>query len=460
MRNLAISSVIPGLVFPALSDGRGNALLALLYQLEQSQWWSPEQLLRQQLSQLRSLLNHAAAEVPFYRRGPFVEISRAETLNLDAWYRLPILTRADVQTAADQMLACSIPASHGETDEIFTSGSTGKPVRVVRTRLSGLFWSAFTLRDHLWHGRDLRGKLCGIRQSKPGQALYPEGEHASSWGASSGTVFTTGPYAGLNITTPLEQQADWLVREDPDYLLTHPSVAWRLAQYFSEHSMELGNLKQVLTISESLPAGLRELCRAAWRVPVIDLYSSREAGYIALQCPANDLYHVQTEGIFVEVLDDSGRPCSPGQPGRVVVTPLHNFAMPLLRYDLGDVAELGTPCSCGRGLPVIARIMGRRQNMLLRPDGREIWPLLSSADISALLSAAPIRRYQIAQTSIGRLELRVDTAEPLSEGQSAALAKMIADKFSDLFSVAVRRTPLEPGPSGKFEDVVRTFEIV
>ena len=132
--------------------------------------------------------------------------------------------------------------------------------------------------------------------------------------------------------------------------------------------------------------------------------------------------------------------------------------MPLLRYELGDWAEVGPPCSCGRGLPVIARIIGRRQKMLLRPDGREIWPLLSSSDIAALLAAAPIRRYQMAQTSPVTIELRVETAEPLSKEQASGLAQALSGKFSNLFNIAVKRTSLEPGPNGKFEDVVREFE--
>jgi hypothetical protein len=93
--------------------------------------------------------------------------------------------------------------------------------------------------------------------------------------------------------------------------------------------------------------------------------------------------------------------------------------------------------------------------MLLRPNGSEIWPLLSSGDIAALLAAAPLRRYQIAQVAPTRLELRVETAEPLSQGQQAELVDVIDRKFSHLFEVSVRRAVLEPGPSGKFEDVVR-----
>jgi phenylacetate-coenzyme A ligase PaaK-like adenylate-forming protein len=96
-----------------------------------------------------------------------------------------------------------------------------------------------------------------------------------------------------------------------------------------------------------------------WDVPLTDLYAADEAGCIALQCPDHEHYHVQSESVLVEVLDVEGRACAPGAVGRVVVTTLQNFAMPLVRYDIGDVAEAGDPCPCGRGLPVLRRIARR-----------------------------------------------------------------------------------------------------
>jgi phenylacetate-CoA ligase len=95
----------------------------------------------------------------------------------------------------------------------------------------------------------------------------------------------------------------------------------------------------------------------AWGVPVIFIYSRAEIGVMALQCPQNDHLHVQSENVRLEVLDDDNMPCQPGETGRVVVTPLHNYQTPLVRYEIGDYAEVGEACSCGRGLPVLIRIL-------------------------------------------------------------------------------------------------------
>jgi phenylacetate-CoA ligase len=138
----------------------------------------------------------------------------------------------------------------------------------------------------------------------------------------------------------------------------------------------------------------------------------------------------------------------------VVATPLHNFAMPLIRYDIGDLAEVGPPCPCGRGLPVLRRVLGRTQNMLLLPSGERRWPLLSSGDIAALLSAAPpVRQYQLAQKALDLIELRLVVARPLAPGEEEALGAWVRAKFGPSFRAAFAYPPELPRTAaGKFED--------
>jgi phenylacetate-CoA ligase len=138
------------------------------------------------------------------------------------------------------------------------------------------------------------------------------------------------------------------------------------------------------------------------------------------------------------------------------VTPLHNLAMPLIRYDIGDAAEVGAPCPCGRGLPVIARILGRRQNMLRLPGGGRRWPLLSSGDLGALVAAVPgLRQYRIVQVSLDALRVEIVAPGGVTEAEAAAAASWARRKFGEGFAVTVR--PLEDLPrsaAGKTEDFV------
>ena len=454
MTETPLKSAVDDICWPAVPEPRGSALLAVLFQLEQSQWWTAERIQERQIEQLELLLAHARRHVPFYRkRLKGIRHSAKPSLFLENWARLPLLRRDEIQAAGETLMSRALPPSHGGTSEIFTSGSTGKPIRAVRSELWRLFWSAFTIRDHLWHRRDMRGKFAAIRESGKGKAPYPDGSTASYWGRSSSRVFDTGPSVGLNITCSVEQQVDWLRRQEPDYLLTHPTMVQSLAGYCLDRGIELPGLRQVETISEIVQPVTRTLCREAWDVPLIDMYTAREAGYIALQCPDHEHYHIQSEGIFVEVLDDAGRPCSPGEVGRVVVTPLHNFAMPLIRYDIGDYAELGAPCPCGRGLSVLRRVLGRKQNMLVLPSGEERWPLLSSENIRGLLALAPIRQYQFVQKSLEAMELRLAVERALTDAEENALRRWVIEKFGQPFDVDLAyHEEIPRTAAGKYQD--------
>ncbi|MGD9881178.1 MAG: phenylacetate--CoA ligase family protein [Reyranella sp.] len=452
---LPFESALPDIAWPAPVSPRGMAVLSLLFQLERTERWPPELLRDFQRRQLERLVAHAASHVPYYRDRLMPLAGVEGEAFWQAWQRLPLLTRADVQGAGDDLLSRSIPEGHGELAEFFTSGSTGRPVRALRTELAQLYWNAVTVRDHLWHGRDLSGKLAAIRDSTPGKALYPQGRRLERWGFSTAEIFATGPCVTLNILTATEDQLAWLVRERPDYLITHPTILDRLLRASARTGTKPDGLKQILTISEVLPPGLRELCRQVWGLSIADTYSSREIGYLALQCPQAEHYHLQSETVLVEILDERGRPCAPGEVGRVVATPLHNLAMPLLRYELGDYAEVGEACGCGRGLPVVRRILGRRQNMLRLPDGGERWPLLSSSDIGRLLALTPIRRYQFVQTHLDRLEVRLETARQLDDDEARQVIEWTRAKFGAGLRIELTFPDvLAPTAAGKFEDFI------
>ena len=361
--------------------------------------------------------------------------------------------------AGDALLSTALPASHGATGEIFTSGSTGQPLRAVRSQLWELFWRAFTVRDHLWHRRDLTGKLAVIRESGEGKAPWPNGSEAPNWGSSSGALFDTGPCVSLNIRCSTQQHMDWLVRQDPDYLLTHPTVLQALLAHSFDNGVRLSRLKQIETLSEILRPATRALCEATWGVPVVDIYTTREAGYLALQCPEHEHYHVQSEGVLLEVVGKDHKPVKPGEIGRVLVTPLHNFAMPLLRYEIGDYAEPGEPCPCGRGLPVLKRILGREQNMLTLPGGERRWPLLSSADIRGMLEIAPVRQYQFVQKSTEKIELRLVVARPLTESDETALGDFVRKRFGHPFAVEFKYFDEIPrGRTDKYQDFISEID--
>jgi phenylacetate-CoA ligase len=447
-----------GSVWPALPSQRGAALLALLYQLEETQWWSAERLAEHQLLQLQALLRHAWETVPYYRMRLGAAGYRPEgAIDLAGWRALPLLTRRDIQKTGKSLASLKLPPEYAPTIEVQTSGSTGQPVKVAGTQLDALMWEALTLREHLWHRRDPSGRLAVIRANAPGLAGAASVTMLEDWGPPASHVFETGPAAAMNFSADVATQAGWLKRHAPEYLLTYPNNLQALVRHFAARGERLPRLREVRTIGETVTPELRAACREAWDVAIVDTYSSNELGYLALQCPESGLYHVMAESVMVEILAADGTPCAPGESGRVVATSLHNLAMPLVRYELADHAEAGGPCPCGRGLPTITRILGRSRNMLRLPGGGERWPLVG---FDRYREIAPIRQYQLIQHSLEEIEARFVADRALSRGEEERLTRVIQTALGHPFRL--RFTYLEGeiprGAGGKFEEFVSLVE--
>ena len=183
-----VRSALAGMAWPGLPARHATNSLALLYQLEHSQWLPAEELLRLQFRQINLVLRHAFETVPYYRARRHewgIDLDHAITPE-EYRRRVPILTRAEVQQLGDDLLSADIPPSHGKSGSVFTSGSTGRPIKVIKTELTETFWNAFTVRDHLWH-RDPNLKLASIRPLPDNEAVYPEGKLFKNWGGHGGT---------------------------------------------------------------------------------------------------------------------------------------------------------------------------------------------------------------------------------------------------------------------------------
>jgi len=217
-------------------------------------------------------------------------------------------------------------------------------VVTLRTEVTSLVWRAMTMRDHLWHGRDFTTPMAVIR------ADIKKPVRLESWGPPTSLLTRTGPSLGLPNATDIGELGQALTQFRPEILIVYPGVLAGLTQHFRAAGPPPFALSHIRTIGETLTAELREDAASFWGAKVEDAYSSQEFGYIALQCPVSGLYHAMAESHLVEVIDAEGESCNEGAIGRVVVTDLCNFATPLIRYEIGDHAEAGGACSCGRGL--------------------------------------------------------------------------------------------------------------
>lgn len=445
--DLVIDSQLPHCVWPAMPGAATAQALALQLQLDRSQWLPPDALLAAQLHQFQSLLKFALWNIPYWRDVlQKAGVHAGLPVTAETFARLPVLRRADLQTLGDGLLNTTLGNAHGKLARSQTSGSTGEPIRFYQTDVTSHFWRGLALREHRWQGRDFSGKLAAIRSNI-------ENGTAPNWGTATEFVLRTGPACSLNIRADIDAQLDWLVQEDPDYLLTHPSNLKALASRALARAIKLPRLKQLRTFGEVLSAETIDLCRRAWNAGIADVYSSEEAGYIASQC-VHGSYHVQAETLLLEIVDDDGRPCRAGHSGRVLITTLHNFAMPLVRYEIGDYAEPGEACRCGRGLPVLKRILGRHRNMLKLPDGTQHWP---SFPEDRWIGIAPIRQLQAVQKALDHVVLRVCAVRTLTGAEQGQLIATFQEtlRFPHRITIEeVSNIPRTANANAKFEDFV------
>lgn len=440
-------SDVQGVEWPPIATGQAAVLGALTRQLDDSQWMTPEALEAKQRQQLVILAAHCAMYSPFFQRALGEAGLKPEALGKPGGLRrLPVLGRRRMQAATD--LFCSMaPSSHMPVAESRTSGSTGEPVVVRRTTVSGMIQWGFVLRGYFWHDRDFADRICAIRPA------FGKVEQRPDWGAPASVLFKTGPALHIPIGVDLETQLRLIDEFAPRVLTVYPSNLIGLAKLCAARGAGVPSLRLVSSIGETLSDGTRDQARAMLGVEIVDTYSSQELGCIAIQCPESRFYHVMAEGLVVEVLNADGEPCAEGEAGRLVVTDLTNFATPLFRYEIGDWAEFGPPCPCGRGLPTLKRILGRERNLVRFPDGTRRWPLVGFARYREI---APVVQYQVVQDGAESLELRLVVSRSLTDGETNGLAAHLRETIG--YPFAVRFTffdgAIPLGPGGKFEEFI------
>jgi phenylacetate-CoA ligase len=443
-----LKSDIHGVEWPPISVNPAASLQALVRYLEETQWLSPAELEAHQFRQLRVLAAHCQKQSARFRRRLEDAALAIDDLGSPAGLsRLPRLRRRELQAGGAELFCAETPAQHLPVRESRTSGSTGEPVVVRRTVISQLFWLAMTMRDHLWHQDDYGARFASIRPTFSAYAELPD------WGEPSRLLFHTGPGLGMPVTAAPQQYVDWIGNFQPNILLSFPSIIDAISQHCARNEIRMPRFTSIKTVGETLHPEVRRRAEALFSVRIRDIYSSFEAGTVALQCPESDLYHVMAESLIVEVVDEAGRPCKDGEVGRIVITDLHNFATPLIRYDIGDYAEVGGACACGRGLPTLRRILGRERNLILMPDGTRRYPLVG---FTKFREVAPIMQYQFIQHDRRDLEARFVSEAPLTAKQESDLGAVILKALGATFDLRFTYFPdqIPRSASGKYEEFI------
>jgi phenylacetate-CoA ligase len=408
-------------------------------------------LARYQEQLLIRLVRHARENLPYYRRRLEPLFGADGTVNLSRWNDVPVLTREDAVANNAQMRVPQLAAEYGEVGEFHTSGSTGLSLSVANNALVSLATNALFTRMVRWFGLDTSRPLAVLRRFPDEQIpRNAEGRMERGWSLADPEASSYK----LEILTPVEVQLQWLARHKAPYLLTFPSGALDLAHAVSPaHGRSLG-IEMIFLIGETVPEGIAELIGERLGARVAGIYACQEIGSIACECNAVALYHVSVENALVEIVDEHGRDVAPGSRGRVILTGLYNYAMPFIRYEIGDIAVAGTgPCACGRTLPTIKRIEGRTRNMFLFRDGTRFWPRNST--ILPMHAFVPFRRYQLVQLDQENIEFRYIPDGSGRLPDIAALNAYVRQSIHSSLNFTIKEVEKLPSsPSGKVEEFI------
>ncbi len=422
-------------------------------QLMESQYWPATQMRDYQHEQLGHLLAHARVNSPFYatRLDP---VFRADgSIDFSRWREIPVLKRQDLVEHRQSMLASTVPPHHGQAKDYETSGSTGVPIKVRANGIATLAGRAAEYRAFDWHGIDFSQVICRIVDD-PEVARWPEGRHGGPWGPSWAYGTSAGRLAEISMFDSYEHIADFIERSEALYLITGSTTAHALALEVKRLGLNL-RLDKLFTTGSTPTGPEREAISRVFGAGLLQRYASKEANAIGHSCPTGDHFHIHAENVLVEVLREDGEPCQAGETGTVVVTPFLSTHQPMIRYEQGDLATVGAPCSCGRTLPVLADIAGRLSHVFRFPDGTSTYRRLPES----LRHELQARVWQIAQVEPLRIELRYQPRDPAVIGDEGAVIAFMRRLYPADVELAIRRVDAVPlTPAGKLIEYVYEVE--
>lgn len=364
---------------------------------------------------------------------------------------MPILERHHFRAAVESAGPLRLPPWHGGVAENASSGSSGVPVKFFVSEMAGRITGACYFDDHRRHGRDLRLKMAALLTRFEPHPGVPHRLMPADPAQGAGAIA-----ARRSQDRPVREHAAWLRAVDPVYLNTSPTILSGMLDAYENGETRPVNLRQVLSIGETVPAELRRRTREILGASIRDRYSCEEIGPIALQCPHDGSdeppLHTCVANAIVEVVDDAGKPCAPGVPGRVLVTALHHWASPAIRYDVGDVAAMAPQCTCGARVPTLTRLLGRKRFLVRLPSGER---KLLKLDAREWLSVAPVREYRVTQHTLRAVRVELVMDRPLTAGEHEAALALLRKAVHPSFEFEVRRVDaIDWAPGAKRQDVV------
>jgi len=367
---------------------RGELVFKYLMQYKRMQWRDAKVIEAYQLSSLIKLLNYAVNYSPYYKQ-LLVDngVSLSSIKSLIDLEKIPATTKVDIVNYYTNIRSSR---KYYFSSSKTTGGSTGQAVTIDKNADALARERAATWRAYEWAGvgiGDVQARFWGVPLSKKSRILSKLVDFISNRARLSAFQINDNS---------LNKYYKKLLELRPAYLYGYVSMITAFADYLKKNNLNgLPKLRSVISTSEVLDEYSRNTIEGVFGVKVFNEYGCGEVGTIAHECEYGNM-HIMAENLIVEI-DVSNSP--DGESGEIIVTDLHNYAMPLIRYRLGDYATLSKePCECGRGLPILKCVHGREYDMVIDPDGNRFHPEVLMYVFEELKSkAANIRQFQVIQ---------------------------------------------------------------
>ncbi len=390
--------VFRNVLYPAWERGlRQRPTLSHLERLQRSEWSSLDELKAIQSTELRKLLDHAYNHSPYYRRR-FEEraLRPSDVRSIDDLRTLPLLTRDEATDSFEGRMSSAEPLPRIRK---MTSGTTGRPLEFAYDVGSEYWRQATKWRGYGWAGYRPGDRSLHFWGSIAAVQAQPFKKKAK---AALDHLLRRDHY--IDCADRSEEALASVVRQlrelRPEVIVCYARAGAALARHIVETKTRDWKDIAVISAAEPLFPADRDIMNEAFGPGIFDTYGSREVMLIAAECPAHRGLHVSMENIAVEIIvreGDTERAAAPGELGEVVVTDLHNYGAPFIRYVNGDlaVASPAERCPCGRALSRLQRIEGRQTDTLRDGEGRPVGGLFFSVLFSVL--ADKVRGFQVVQ---------------------------------------------------------------
>ena len=429
------------IVFPLQEFVKRKPTYGFLRALESSQWLSAAELRELQSRGLKRQLEYAQREVSYYRR-LFDQhgVRPAQINSLRDFALIPHLDKETIRRHGDELRPNTRLTG---TQRMTTGGSTGSPVSVFVDRERAAFTDAARMRAHRWFGVDTGVREIALWGSPIELGRQGIVRDVRDWFVNSRFLpaFNMGE-------KQMADYADFIQRYRPAKMYGYASAFYLMAEYLKTRKWRApSELKVIFATAEPLYDFQRSLIEEVFQCAVAMEYGARDAGLLANECPRGGL-HIPVEGILIEI----DAPDATGL-GEIVVTNLYSNAMPIVRYRTGDMGRLLTgTCACGRALPRLESVEGRRTDFLVTPSGRLLHAL---AIIYPLRETASIKQFQVVQEAVDKVNIRVVPDASFSAEERRQLlqkAEGVLGAGIDIVIECVATIP--PLASGKYRYVI------